>query len=280
MNLVLAVVAIPFSIYYGLIPWLQLKATIKVVVIVYLGLLVMTALYNFVRSPLQLLARNNEQVAHINERLDGFAQSLQAVRQLAEAERNPLALPPPDTTAQSVPAEIAATSFEFTNFLIVDRWLSIGTPGLTSDKPDGRDAEILKYPVMLARFYYKPARDVPPMVYVKVHIAIADFEGAPIQPRYDAVWDESSENEYKGFSTAATHALAIALLPKEPGMLLCTYQYGFKSERFSPVFDTVPGKEFVFQLELIGKVNKVTVMNARMRFSLSLEPQPVLTFLG
>jgi hypothetical protein len=70
MNLILAVVAIPVSVYYGLIPWFQLRATIKVIVVVYMGLLVLTAIYNFARSPLQLLCRNHRDIVELRSELE------------------------------------------------------------------------------------------------------------------------------------------------------------------------------------------------------------------
>lgn len=69
MNLVLSTIAIPVSIYLGLIPWFQIGATIKALLIVYLGLLLITAVYNFVRSPLRLLASNNERIAQLQEKI-------------------------------------------------------------------------------------------------------------------------------------------------------------------------------------------------------------------
>jgi hypothetical protein len=76
MNLILAVVAIPVSVYYGLIPWFQLGATIKVLAIVYVGLLLISAVSNFVKAPLRLLADNKVQVAQLQEQITQLEQRL------------------------------------------------------------------------------------------------------------------------------------------------------------------------------------------------------------
>ena len=64
---------------------------------------------------------------------------------------------------------------------------------------------------------------MPPRIFVKAHISIADSTGMPIKARYDAVWHEG-EDEYKEFDTADTHALVIALIARDDA--IATLQYG------------------------------------------------------
>ena len=169
--------------------------------------------------------------------------------------------------------------------MIVDRWLSPDEHGFINREPaylkDGLKADDLKYSIMLARFYYKPNRDVPPAVHVKAQIIVTDSQGAILQPRYDAVWDVNFPSGYKEFATAATHALSIAVLSekKKKGHEFVTYEYGYRDGEFNPSFTPLEGKEFVLQVELIGKVKSTTVLNAPMRFLLTLEPRPELTLL-
>lgn len=72
MNLVLAALAIPVSWYYGLLPDLQLMATIKAVAIVYAALLLAAAIYNFGSSPIKLISKHHQEIALLNERLDNL----------------------------------------------------------------------------------------------------------------------------------------------------------------------------------------------------------------
>jgi hypothetical protein len=234
---------------------------------------ILYAVLALVRAPFIVIAQHHRQLSDVNQRLiEVEARSLDAPL---------LSLPSSETPTQAIPAQMSAASIEFVNFMVVDRWFATsGEFPITEEEPDDeRDAETLKLQLMLARFYYKPERDVPPRIYIKAHLAIADSQGAPLQPRYDAVWDEDSGSEYKEFETADTHALVIGLLPKKAEQGLCIYQYGFKSGRFSPTLKTLPGQEFVLHLDLIGKINNITVLRAPMRFLLSLEPSE-LTFLG
>src|SRR5262249_47344187 len=58
---------------------------------------------------------------------------------------------------------------EFTNPDMKARWLD-NLARLTDERPSHQSEP---FSVMLARFYYKPERDVPPSIKVKAHISIA-----------------------------------------------------------------------------------------------------------
>lgn len=266
MNLILAVLAIPVSVYYGLIPWFQLVATLKVIAIVYLALLLATAVYNFVRVPLRLIQQQQTQIADLSSALNELQQRVAG----ADLPRALIAAPVQD----------GAPNLEFTNPVLVDRWFSLTDPGLTPDQPkDHIEKKVLRAQVMLARFYYKPERDVPPSIDVRAHLSVANSEGVPLKARYDAVWDTESESEYKEFETADTHGLVIGLIAKVPPPRLGVYEYVRKAGKFDPDLTYIPGQEFLLDLELIGKSKNTTVLNSKLRFRLRFEPNPSLELI-
>jgi len=249
MNALLGVIAIPVSYHYGLLTNVQLWATIKALSVIYIALLVATAVFNFIRSPLRMLAEHHRHFANLADA--GIAG---------------------DGTIYKGNPDI-----EYTDFEIVERWLG-DESGLTDEKPDDEWGKADKVRVILARFYYKPHRDVPPFLYVKAHIAIADSEGMPIKTRYDAVWDKERESEYKRFETTDSYKLIVAVLPcdleLEPGIV--TFQHGERDGEFCPELILLDGKEFQLQLDLIGKHQNIPILNKWFTFSLSLDQQPAL----
>jgi len=251
MNAALAIIAIPVSYYYELLTGIQLWPTIKTVVVIYTALLVATAIFNFIRAPLRLLSEHHLTLAELTE------------QRLAQVQTRAL----PDKSDASVGAFVhtAEPNIEFTNPEVVTRWLN-RRGGVT-------DEEVLKTRVLLARFYYKPDRGVPPMIYVKAHVAFANAEGVPIKARYDAIWDKGQENEYKEFQTADTHGLVIAVLSDAPEKGIATYKYNDSDGEFQPECDMLFDEEFRLRLELIGKYHNEPILNKSLEFTLSLDPQ-------
>ncbi len=167
---------------------------------------------------------------------------------------------------------------EFTNSLVVDRWIHPEL-GLIDEKPvpdfPFGSSESLEVQVMLARFYYKPDRDVPETIYVKAHIAIADASGKPIHARYDAVWDQEPESEYKTFDTAKTHGLIVALVSADADpKSMSTFEYRERGSEFDPDSHRFEGTEFRLRLELIGKHYDQRVLYKAFDFGLGLVPKP------
>lgn len=142
------------------------------------------------------------------------------------------------------------------------------TPDFPFGEPDAVEVQ-----VMLARFYYKPDPGVPSTIYVKAHIAIADANGVPIYARYDAVWDDELESEYKEFDTADTHELLIALLSPEKNAI-GTVEHRSRKHTFKPETHMFEGTEFRLRVELIGKHRNETVLNKALDFGIGLEPKP------
>jgi hypothetical protein len=241
MNAVLAIIAIPVSNHYGLLTDVQLGPAIKAFLLIYLALLLATGAFNFIRSPLRLLASHHRQ--------------LMALDQLR--------------LGKNAPSQYAGTpDIEFTNPEIIEGWFHAATLGLTREKPP-HDQSAIKVQVMLVRLYYKPDRAVPPFLNLKAHMSIADVSGNPIKARYDAVWDTGQESAYKLFHTADIHELIIALFI---GTSVCTYEYGWRDGNFKPEFNPLNGNSFRIRLELIGKHESDAVLNKFLEFSLKADP--------
>lgn len=91
--------------------------------------------------------------------------------------------------------------------------------------------------VMLARFYYKPERNVPPFLFVKAHISIANADHVPIKARYDATWDEECDSASIRLGTAETGVVVVALLPPpehNEGESILTWGFGSNKDGFAP----------------------------------------------
>lgn len=139
--------------------------------------------------------------------------------------------------------------------------------------------------VMLARFYYKPERNVPPSLYVKALISIADKNGNPLKPRYDGVWLGCYKAATVNFGTAETRSLVVALLP--PPQIndresIVTWGFGARSDGlgilsgFVPDREVLIGNEFRFTIELVGKTQKGEVLlHTSMELRINVREQTV-----
>lgn len=126
---------------------------------------------------------------------------------------------------------------------------------------------------MLARFYYKPQRNVPPFLYVKAHISIADAEGNPIKVRYDGTWDEYCESGSMRLDTTEHCVLVVALFPPpehNDGESILTWGFGSDADGFAPDRTLLRGGEFVLWVQIIGKHEGDVVLNAPFRFRLNV----------
>jgi hypothetical protein len=249
MNAILGLIAIPISYHFGLLTGIQVWAMVKTLFVVYIFLFLVTALFNFARSPLRLLADHHRQIAILDKRLASFS------------EANHAAIP-----AYLPAAELATPDVEFTTAEVVDAWLS--DCSLDREKPPY--APSVEVRAMLANFYYKPEQGVPPFIDLKAHLSIADASGKPMKTRYNAVWDIGQEAEYKRFDTADIDDLIIALLLPDAG--IATFEHKWRNSNFRPESVPLLGSEFCFQLDLIGKYQNETVMNKTMKFTLNTDP--------
>jgi hypothetical protein len=78
----------------------------------------------------------------------------------------------------------------------------------------------------------------------------------PIYARYDAVWDDELESEYKEFDTTDTHELLIALLSPEKNAI-GTVEHRSRKNTFKPETHMFEGTEFRLRVELIRKLASI-----------------------
>ena len=135
--------------------------------------------------------------------------------------------------------------------------------------------------VMLARFYYKPERNVPPYMNVKAHISIADAQGRPMKARFDGLWDGHYDSATIRFGTAETYRLVVALLPP-PHVNECdsivTWGFGARSDGlaisgFAPDKHVLIAGEFRLTIELVGKHQHDVVLHTSLNFRLNVRQQ-------
>jgi hypothetical protein len=161
---------------------------------------------------------------------------------------------------------------EFTNPVIRTRWIK-PYGGLVKESPEPHLTNVNRMSVMLARFYYKDERNVPPEIKVTAKIAIGDATGNPIKARYDGAWDEFTESEYRRFATAQTRELIVALMPVDPnGHSIMTWGFGRNAQGFDPDCEALSGEAFVVAIDLIGKHQGEIVLQKPLRFRLTLDP--------
>jgi hypothetical protein len=135
--------------------------------------------------------------------------------------------------------------------------------------------------VMLARFYYKPERNVPPYLFVKAHISIADAQGNPIKARYDGVWDGHYDSATIRFGTAETYSLVVALLPPphiNERDSIVTWGFGSSSDGlalsgFVSDSNVLISEEFRLTIELVGKHQHDVVLHTSLNFRLNVGEQ-------
>lgn len=180
-------------------------------------------------------------------------------------------------TAMAAPKSFAEPHIEFTNpalgLYVVDAFNRL--------QPVDTDPNAM---VMLARFYYKPERKVPPYLDVKALISIADEEGNPIKARYDGVWDGYYDSASIRFGTAETRSLVVALLPPphiNERDSIVTWGFGARLDgpRFNILSGFVPDKnvlfggEFRLTIELVGKHRHEVVLHTTLNFRLNVRQQ-------
>src|SRR6266403_943752 len=161
---------------------------------------------------------------------------------------------------------VAEPHIEFTNpFIgprIIDAWGCLRT---ATESPN--------VDVMLARFYYKPERNVPPFLFVKAHISIANAQGTPIKARYDATWDEECDSASVRLGTAETCVVVVAVLPppeNNEGESILTWWFGSNKDGFAPDSTILKGGEFILTLELVGKDWNDVVLHTSLDFRLNV----------
>lgn len=122
---------------------------------------------------------------------------------------------------------------------------------------------------LLARFYYKPERNVPFELNTKALISIANSAGVPVKTRYDGLWDGNYDTEYTEFYTAKHYTLVIALLPPVD----VNERESIVTWGLAPNDHTVlVGSEFLFTIELVGKYRREPVLQASFNFRLKVTP--------
>jgi hypothetical protein len=166
------------------------------------------------------------------------------------------------------PRSFSEPHIEFTNPLIAPRTIDAWGRLQVANGPPTVD-------VMLARFYFKPERSVPPYLFLKAHLSIADEEHVPIKARYDGTWDGHSDSSFIRLGTAQTGVLVVALLPPanhNEGESILTWGFeglsadgGFASDNAM-----LRGREFFLTIELVGKYQSDVVLHESLNFSLNV----------
>ena len=126
-------------------------------------------------------------------------------------------------------------------------------------------------------FYRRPDKSPDDWIEVRAHIYVHELSEGRKDEVYDAVWLKQDER-HVNFNMGDAYTLVIAACSTEMiGVFASDFKTsprGIRRRYFAPKFNTIKGKDFQIQVELLGRRGGEIKLNRTFDFKLTLEPEP------